>query len=49
MDKNTARYDVGDFYTNGTLDLYQFCQRLELQVGKQNITQLKVAPWKIYQ
>jgi len=44
--KITARYDVGDLYTNGSLDLGQFFQRLELQAGKQKITQLKVAPWE---
>jgi len=33
-------------YTNGSLDLGQFFQRLELQAGKQKITQLKVAPWE---
>jgi len=38
--KITARYDVGDLYTNGTLDLGQFFQRLELQAGKQKISQL---------
>jgi len=31
-------------YTNGTLGLGQFFQRLELQAGKQKINQLKVAP-----
>jgi len=28
-----ARYDVSDLYTNGTLDLSQFFQRLEMQAG----------------
>jgi len=42
----TARYDVGDLYTNGSLDLGQFFQGLELQAGKHKITQLKVARWE---
>jgi len=42
--KITARSDVGDLYNNGTLDLGQFFQWLELQAGKQKITQLKVTP-----
>jgi len=44
--KITARYDVGDLYTNGSCNLGQFFQRLELQAGKQKIAQLKVAPWE---
>jgi len=31
--------------TNGTPDIGQFFQRLELQAGKQKSTQLKVASW----
>jgi len=42
--KCTARYDVGDLYPNGTLDLGHFFQRFDLQACKQKIIQLKVAP-----
>lgn len=44
--KIIARYDVGDLYTNGILDLDQFLQRLELQAGIYDISQIKMAPWK---
>jgi len=43
--KITARYDISDFYTNGTLDLGQFYKRLEKQAGINKICKLKVAPW----
>jgi len=42
--KITARYDLRDLYTNGTLDLVQFFQRLEKQAGTNNICNLKAAP-----
>jgi len=41
--KITARYDL---YTNGTIDLGQFFQRLEKQAGIHKVSQLKVAPWE---
>jgi len=42
--KIIARYDVSDLYTNGILDLGHFFQRLEMQAGINEISQLKVAP-----
>jgi len=44
--KITARYDVSDTYTNGTLDLGEFFQGLEKQAGTNKIFKLKVAPWR---
>lgn len=40
--KITARYDVSDLYTIGTLDLGQFSQRLDMQAGINQIRQLKM-------
>jgi len=42
--KIIARIDVSDLYTNESLDLGQFFQRLEMQAGILKISQLKVAP-----
>jgi len=42
--KIIARYDVSDLYTIGILDLGHFFQRLEMQAGINEISQLKVAP-----
>jgi len=42
--KITARNDDSDLYTNGILDLGQFFQRLEMQVGINKISQLKMEP-----
>jgi len=39
--KITARYAVGDLYTNGSLYLGQFFQRLELQAGKKKLPNSK--------
>jgi len=44
--KITASYDVSDLYTNGTIDLGQFFQRLKKQAGIHKVSQLKVAPWE---
>jgi len=44
--KIIARYDVSDLYTNGILDLGNFFQRLEMQAGINEISQLKVASWE---
>ena len=44
--KIIARFDVSDLYTNGLLDLGQYFQRLEMQAGIHEISQLKVAPWE---
>lgn len=44
--KNIRRYKIGDFYTNRNLDLHQFFQRIEKQVGIYKIYQIKMAPWE---
>jgi len=42
--KITPRYDISDWYTNGTIDLGQFFQRLDKQAGINKICKLKVSP-----
>jgi len=41
-----ASINNGDLYTNGTLDLGQFFQRLQKEAGIHKISQLKLLPSK---